>query len=326
MKTTVDSLPQSFKSRPAKLNDAEAVAEFFNECARRAVGMDETTRDELLQRWQRPNFEIEAASQLIFNAEGQMIGFVQVSAFSPTTFGIVLQIHPDTPEVGKHLLDCAEVRIQQLLAAAPNEKILLRTQVNRAYSAVVEYLEKWGMYRKRSFLRLGMELDGEFPEPVWPEGITVRPMELGKDEETTFRVVDTAFRDHWGYPERPFEEAFPAWRALIIESRADFDPGLIFLAETAEGQVVGVAQNQLGITDMPGWAFLGQLAVLRDWRKHGLGSALMYHSFRELQKRGVPRIALGVDAENLTGAVRIYERAGMRHIMALDNYEKVLRE
>ncbi len=39
---------------------------------------------------------------------------------------------------------------------------------------------------------------------------------------------------------------------------------------------------------------------------------------------GTPKAALGVDAENTTGAVRLYESAGMRVTHRLDIYEKVL--
>lgn len=37
----------------------------------------------------------------------------------------------------------------------------------------------------------------------------------------------------------------------------------------------------------------------------------LLHSFGEFYKRGVMTVGLGVDAESLTGATRLYERAGM---------------
>ena len=73
-----------------------------------------------------------------------------------------------------------------------------------------------------------------------------------------------------------------------------------------------------------GWVNI--LGVRRPWRKHGLGLALLLHSFGELYRRGVRKAGLGVDAENLTGALRLYEKAGMHVHMVFDTYEKTIRE
>ncbi len=52
-------------------------------------------------------------------------------------------------------------------------------------------------------------------------------------------------------------------------------------------------------------------ACRKPWRKRGLGLALLHHAFGEFYRRGQPKVALGVDAQNPTGATRLYERAGM---------------
>ncbi len=55
------------------------------------------------------------------------------------------------------------------------------------------------------------------------------------------------------------------------------------------------------------------------------GVALLLHSFSEFYQRGVSKVGLGVDAGNLTGATRLYERAGMHIVEQADLYEKELR-
>lgn len=71
--------------------------------------------------------------------------------------------------------------------------------------------------------------------------------------------------------------------------------------------------------------YVGTLGVRRAWRKRGVGLALLRHSFGEFQRRGKPRAALHVDASNLTGALRLYESAGMHVHLASDMYEKEIR-
>ncbi len=52
--------------------------------------------------------------------------------------------------------------------------------------------------------------------------------------------------------------------------------------------------------------------------------ALLQRSFAEFRARGGEQAKLVVDSENLTGATRLYERAGMRISRQYDRYEKVL--
>jgi mycothiol synthase len=65
--------------------------------------------------------------------------------------------------------------------------------------------------------------------------------------------------------------------------------------------------------------------VRRPWRRAGLGLALLRHSFGEFYRRGTYKVVLGVDSQNLTGATRLYERAGMYIELQYDAYEKELR-
>ncbi len=47
-------------------------------------------------------------------------------------------------------------------------------------------------------------------------------------------------------------------------------------------------------------------------------------SFSTFYLRGFKRAGLGVDGESLTGAQRLYERAGMHVVMSIGRYEKEL--
>ena len=72
-----------------------------------------------------------------------------------------------------------------------------------------------------------------------------------------------------------------------------------------------------------GWVSV--LAVRRPWRQRGLGMALLQHSFGALYQRGKTMIGLGVDGQNMTGALRLYQKAGMSIYRQHNLYEKELR-
>jgi mycothiol synthase len=71
-----------------------------------------------------------------------------------------------------------------------------------------------------------------------------------------------------------------------------------------------------------GWG--SSLGVRRPWHKLGLGLALLQHSFGGFYRRGRTTIGLGVDAENQTGATRLYQRAGMQIASEYVFYQKEL--
>jgi GNAT superfamily N-acetyltransferase len=50
----------------------------------------------------------------------------------------------------------------------------------------------------------------------------------------------------------------------------------------------------------------------RPWRGRGVAGALIVRNLRLLRERGMTEAALGVDAENPSGALRLYERFGFR--------------
>jgi ribosomal protein S18 acetylase RimI-like enzyme len=129
-------------------------------------------------------------------------------------------------------------------------------------------------------------------------------------------------------------EAFaldPTWQQVTpetfgggfyLQSRG-FDPGLWTLAWD-DGELAGfsLAYRGRGSDDTLGW--VGTLGVRAPWRRRGLGEALLRASFRELWERGFRRAGLGVDAENVTGAVRLYERAGMHQVQRSNTWSKRL--
>lgn len=167
----------------------------------------------------------------------------------------------------------------------------------------------------RHFFVMEIDLREEPAAPVWPEGILVRPFEPG-EERAVFDADMEAFQDHWDFFPVPFEQ----WRDYFF-ANSDFDPGLWFLAVEGD-EIAGVVlcTNER----KPGTGFVNVLAVRRPWRRRGLGRALLLHAFRELRVRGRERAALNVDAENLTGAVGLYERAGMHVAHRDDSYRKAL--
>ncbi len=118
--------------------------------------------------------------------------------------------------------------------------------------------------------------------------------------------LDEAFQDHWEHHGRGFDEWWNRHRA-----NPNFDPTLWFLVRDGD-EIVAVCRNE---ANRNGGGYVGALGVRRPWRGKGYAKALLLYTFREFYARGMPRVTLGVDAENPTGATHLYERVGM-HVEA----------
>lgn len=95
------------------------------------------------------------------------------------------------------------------------------------------------------------------------------------------------------------------WSSLRDDS--EYDPSLCFIAVNEGHDAVGFAQCWTS-------AFIKDLAVDPAYRRKGLGSALLLETFRIFKKRGASFIDLKVQADNPSGAVRLYRAHGFQTI------------
>jgi mycothiol synthase len=222
------------------------------------------------------------------------------------------------------MLHWAEQHALQALPRVPDElRFAPRAGTFREAEKTKKLFEAFGYRHIRSSYHMLINMDAPVPEPEFPKGIILRTFNPETDAEAVYRADNDAFRDHFGFVEMPFEEGFQRFKHFTIESE-EFDPTLWFLAMDGD-QIAGFNLCRPHSYDDPDLGWVGELGVLRPWRKHGLGLALLRHSFNEFYRRGRRKVGLGVDAQNLTGALRLYERAGMHVHQAYDQYEKELR-
>ncbi len=155
------------------------------------------------------------------------------------------------------------------------------------------------------FLMHRPTLDG-IPDVPLPEGLELRPVRPA-DHRAIFDAEFEAFRDHWqphDYDESEYETLY---------KKTDLDTDLWVVAWEGD-EIAGVVQNwiwaeenaQLGVKR--GW--LEHISVRRPWRRRGLGRAITAESLRRLRGTGMTDAMLGVDAENPTNALGLYQGLG----------------
>jgi mycothiol synthase len=172
--------------------------------------------------------------------------------------------------------------------------------------------------------RHGFEMLRRVADPVGdhplPEGLEVRPVEPSQHRAIWDADVE-AFLDH-PEPATRTEEDFQGWFSAPYLDTTLYR--VAWSGEEVAGSVltsINPEENErLGVTR----AWLDHISVRRPFRKRGLAAALIAATIRELQQRGVAEAALGVDAANPTGALRLYERLGFERRKAAVGYRKTL--
>lgn len=296
--------------RPPTLDDSPQITTFFAELE--AAGGAGATSGEIQDWLTSPTFDVEADFRLAFD-EGRLVGWCDVwdQNKAHERFFIDLRAQPDRPDVCATLLDWSIDRAQ---AMAGNHAVC-RAWGTASDAVFAEAVRERDFRLIRHFFRMEADLSEEPERPVWPEGITVRTYRAG-EARAVYDAIDDAFADHWDHVPTAFDE----WKHFTVGSTM-FDPSLWFLAD-ADSEIAGFS---LCLSERrPETGHVASLGVRPPWRRRGLGLALLLHSFHELRARGRRKADLGVDAENTTGAVRLYERAGMYVARRSDSYEKAL--
>jgi mycothiol synthase len=315
-------LPAPYVGRPARLDDAEAVAALMNANAMAIVGEPYTTSEDLWSEWQAPGRDLPATSLVVQAADGSLAALALVEALSPFVEAFaILEVDPAHRGggLGTALVDWVEARAPELVAAAPHEaQTVIRWGVWVGEAGLQALLTGHGYVPVRHFWRMSIQLDGRPPEPQWPDGIAVRTFRRGEDERAVHAAVDEAFRDHWGDDDEPFD----AWMYDKIEGpAARFDPELWFLAMAGD-EVAGVAVCEPEARFDPASGYVRDLGVRRPWRRRGVARALLLHVFGAFHARGTATVSLHVDSASPTGAQRLYEGAGMTALPRFEIWEK----
>jgi GNAT superfamily N-acetyltransferase len=160
----------------------------------------------------------------------------------------------------------------------------------------------------------------EIEVPPLPEGIEVRPVAEARLRQL-FDADAEAFADHWGGFDAS-DDAFARWLA-----DPDFDPSLLVVGWDGDHVAGGVTNlikarenEELGIRR----GLLASVFVRRPWRRRGLAAALVARSLLLLRERGMTSAWLGVDADNPSGALGVYDRAGFAVHTRATAYRKPL--
>lgn len=250
--------------------------------------------------------------------DGRLVGYAWVdwvdTTEGPREFRLGGYVHPEFQQrgIGRHLLAWQEAHAAtHPAAAATDRELVLGTWMGEARARKRRLFERAGYEPVRYFFEMLRTNLDQVDVPPLPDGIEVRP--IGTDRASRKLLWDAdaeAFRgDHWG--------GFDASEGNFERHLADVDqrPELYVVAWDGD-QIAGAVTNAIYADENEafGWrrGWCETVFVRRPWRRRGLASALVARALVRLREAGMTEAMLGVDSNNPSGALGLYERAGFR--------------
>lgn len=179
-------------------------------------------------------------------------------------------------------------------------------------------LREEGYAPVRHWLKMVRDLTEPIAEAPMPLGLEVRPV---KPEEVRkiLHAADEAFRDHWGHRLMTEEDV------QRVLAKPTFNPKLWKVAWDGD-QVAGMVLSYVDLRENVEYqrkrGHNEDICVRRPWRRLGLARALITQSLRMLRAMDMEEAALGVDAQNPTGALRLYGSLAYRPVKRFTTYRK----
>lgn len=200
----------------------------------------------------------------------------------------------------------AQARGLALGDVPPGDRVEVRSLAAETEPGFQSILTAAGLVPIRWVFQLRRPTLMDIPEAPLPAGLELRPVE--RDQMRAIALADgEAFQDHW--EPRDFTEA--SLQSDLDSKELQLD---LWVVAWDGDEVVGSVQTwiwqdeneALGVKR--GW--LDSISVRRPWRRRGVARAMTAEALRRLKAAGMEDAMLGVDAENPTGALGLYQSLG----------------
>jgi mycothiol synthase len=284
------------------------------------------TAEDIQKSYQHLNNCDPDADMLFAEINGQMVGYSRVTWYLDE--GSRLRIYQSfgfiRPEwrrqgIGRAMLKYNQQHLRQIAAGHPLDfERSFESFADDTAKESTSLLVADGYQPARHFyLMVRPDLEN-IPDLPLPEGLEVRPVRA-EDCRKVWDAANEAFRDHWGFTQQTEEDY------LNFKNSRNFQPEHWQVAWAGD-EVAGSIQAYIDIQENAeyhrkrGWT--EGISTCRPWRRRGLAAALIARTLQHFKQLGMQESALGVDTENLTGALRLYERMGFQMKKRSTNYRK----
>lgn len=293
--------------------DAEEITELIKLCDMDDHGVVDITLSDLLHMWN--SIDISENAWVVQLESKEIIGYGFVDLRGEGRMDTCVFVHPEYKShgIGFFLLSKVEERAEVLAREKSGIQHILVNHIPFANAAAKNLVAERGFEFKRLYQRMKIKLAEQPEQPVFPEGTAIHAFRPDKDEKALYTIYNDTFKDSWGYSRKDFTD----WISGQKGDRYDADLWFIVWGNGKPLAFMMCTLQEDGL-------FVDYLGVEREWRKHGVGRALLLKAFNVAFERGESMVLLHVDTDSLTNAHRLYSSVGMAPDLQTALYQKTL--
>lgn len=228
----------------------------------------------------------------------------------------------ETPLFAEHY-DFVETQIKSLAAEIDTqEPVIIRAFAEEGEESYKRLLEARNFKITRHFFEMKRSIEVPIPQYSLPDGIVIKPADTEEKIIKVVKALDKAFEDHFAHTPLT-DEMIAAWRQEV-----SFMPPLWQVAWDGEQPVASIL-NYVNEKENQQFnrkrGYTEHITTLREYRKKGLAKALLSRSIQMFREMGMQETALGVDAINPSGALKLYQSFGYQTYKRAVALEKTIR-
>lgn len=313
----LESLPE-LTWGPFGRDDLPAIAAFFGECEKYDDNPERQSLTGLQEFWDSPRSRPDEDTLVGYDDTGSIaaVAWSGCNRVVTETRGVYLggAVRPDRrgEGIGRAVLrwELAHgLEWDQATRQPGYGPLVMRLYAPSGQDDVRDLAERHGLPLERYFFELSRPLQ-DLPPSAPPDGVRI----IGWDpacSRDVHHMMDAAFRDHWGHTDRTDK----MWEEVVGSHAFRADWSLLALDEATDmiiGAALNCAYEQDWLATGTREGYTDQLGVAGSHRGQGVARALLTASMHRFAAAGMDAAALGVDAANRSGALRLYESLGYR--------------
>jgi ribosomal protein S18 acetylase RimI-like enzyme len=309
--------------RPADYAEMNRIAN----AGRAAIGEDFTTTEaQMAEYYDTPSRFVADRDVAIVELDGRIVGYTRVGLNEEIAGLHVYEIVPfldpamEPKPLYPLMLQIMEAHARALAASDSAPKTLETFGGDKA-PQLERYVVAAGFEPVRHGYTMVRPHLEDLPDAPLPEGLEIREVRP-EDVRQIYDAAVEAFSDAWGATEQTEAD----WQRFLTDPLA-MQTELWRVAwdgDQVAGQVRSFISDEENARFGRKRGYTESISVRRPWRRRGLARALIGASFPLLRARGMTEAALGVDTENVTGALRVYERCGFVPVTRTTTFRKPL--
>jgi ribosomal protein S18 acetylase RimI-like enzyme len=225
------------------------------------------------------------------------------------------RIYADSWQLPGANLETLAVKIAVELAKSISEGDALWIGANSLDKKYISALESFDFELLRTYWGLRAPV-GDMRFPDLPNGFQIRTVSSESELHSWWKVHQDSFQFHFGYKPRPFED----WKTMVAKA-VGIDPEARWLL-FFEDRPVGFIECS-DIKKEQNTGYVDGLGVIQEFQGRGLGELLLRWAFAYYSAKRISYIELNVDTGNESGALKLYEKLGMKPKHSWQQYENL---